>query len=233
MVGGLFLLEKLNRCKAPFYVQFELTTRCNNKCFFCYNNIGSTYGDELSTAEIKRILHEMSEVGVFRINFNGGEPLMRDDFFEICQYAHDLGFELHMNTNATLIDKVTAKRISQYMKSVCVSILSDIPQEHDSMSGRKGTFKEVIIGMDNLKSENVGIEVNVCTMMKNYKKLLPIAEMAVQHGCYTICSTRYILTDPSQSDLLMTPEATIELLNILNLIESKVGYPLKAGQPLK
>jgi len=217
------LIEKLNRCKAPFYVQFELTTRCNNKCFFCYNHIGNTYGDELSTAEIKRILFEMSEAGVFRINFNGGEPLLRKDFFEICQYAHDLGFELHMNTNATLIDEAVAKKISKYMKSVCVSILSDLPHEHDSMSGRKGALDEVLVGMDNLKSVNVGIEVNVCTMMTNYKKLFSIAEKAAQHGCYTICSTRYILSDPSQSNLLMTPEATIELLDILSSIESKVN----------
>ena len=94
---------RINRFKAPLYVQFELTERCNNKCYFCYNPLGRISGEELTTQEIFNILSQLREAGVFRINFNGGEPLMRTDFLQIAEYAYSLGFELHMNPNSTLV----------------------------------------------------------------------------------------------------------------------------------
>ena len=212
----------LTRCSAPFYVQFELTERCNNRCFFCYNEIGTTTGEELSFEEVIRILDEMSDAGVFKINFNGGEPLARDDIFDICSYAHNLGIQLHMNTNATLITNGVAKRISEYMPSVCTSLLSSDPERHDAMSGRVGAFDEAIRGIGYLRRHGVGVEVNVCTSMDNYKELYSIAEVAASHGCYAICATRYILTDTSQTHLVMTEEATVELIGILERIEREI-----------
>lgn len=210
------------RCSAPFYVQFELTQRCNNRCFFCYNAIGQVDGNELTTEEAKRILREMADAGVFRVNFNGGEPLAREDFLDICRYACDLGLELHMNTNATMITDTVAKQLSTLMRSVCTSMLSSDPQRHDAMSGRLGAFKETLLGMDHLHEHGVGIEVNVCTTMDNYRELYSIAEVAAVHGCYAICSTRYILTHESNSHLVMTADATMELVGILARIKQEV-----------
>lgn len=212
----------LSRCSAPFYVQFELTQKCNNKCFFCYNEIGEVEGKELSTNEAKSILDQLASAGVFRINFNGGEPLARPDFFDICRHASSLGLDLHMNTNATLITDAMAAQIAELMPSVCISLLSSSPARHDEMSGRKGAYGEVLIGMETLRRHGVKFEVNVCTTMENYKDLYAIAEVAAAYGCYTLCSTRYILTDKSQSHLVMTPESTLELADILLRIKSEI-----------
>lgn len=203
-------------------MQFELTQRCNNKCFFCYNEIGEVEGLELSTSEVKNILDQLAAAGVFRINFNGGEPLFRQDFFEICRHASSLGLDLHMNTNATLIDDSVAAQIAELMPSVCISLLSSNPDRHDEMSGRTGAYNEVLLGMDALRRNGVKFEVNVCTTMENYKDLYAIAEIAADHGCYTLCSTRYILTDKSQAHLTMTPESTLELAEILLKIKSEI-----------
>ena len=215
-------VSKITRCSAPYYVQFEVTRRCNNRCFFCYNEIGNVEGAELSTAEIKRVISEMCDAGVFKINFNGGEPLTRKDFFEFAEFAHDKGFQLHMNTNATLVTPEVATRISRLMPSVCVSLLSSIPEEHDLMSGRKGAFKEVLRGMDYLRDNGVSIEVNVCTTKKNFKRLPDIAQIAAQHGCSTLCSTRYILSSPDNIDLLLGPQETVALIHELLAIQESV-----------
>ncbi len=212
----------LSRCSAPFYVQFELTQKCNNKCFFCYNEIGEVEGQELSCDEAKNILNQLAEAGVFRVNFNGGEPLYRSDFFDICRHAKSLGLDLHMNTNATLITDTVAAQIADLMPSVCVSLLSSDPYQHDKMSGRKVAYYEVLAGMDALHKHGVKFEVNVCTTTDNYKDLYAIAEVAAAHGCYTLCSTRYILTDKSKLNLTITPEKTLELANILLRIKSEV-----------
>ena len=215
-------ITNITRCSAPYYVQFEVTRCCNNKCFFCYNEIGSIVGRELSTSEIRRIISEMSDVGVFKINFNGGEPLTRKDFFVFADYAKAKGFQLHMNTNATLVTAEIAKHISELMPSVCVSLLSSIPEEHDAMSGRKGAFSEVLRGMDFLRDNGVAIEVNICTTSSNYMRIPDIARIAADHGCSTLCSTRYILSSRDNVNLLMGQEETVSLIHMLLDVKSNV-----------
>jgi radical SAM protein with 4Fe4S-binding SPASM domain len=200
---------------APFYVQFEVTDRCNNRCFFCYNDKACTYGDELSCSEIKRILDELKVAGVFSINLNGGEPLMRDDFFEIMEYANVLGFDLHLNTNGTLVDDRAAKKISKCMRSICTSVLHSERESHDKATGRVGSYDEVMGGIRSLVKNGVNVEVNVCTSKDNYKDIYNIARLVSGLGCYALCSTRYILNHKDNASLLMDVQSTVKLVDML------------------
>ncbi len=205
----------VNKLSAPFYVQFEVTDRCNNRCFFCYNDKAPTFGNELTLKEIWSILRQLKEAGVFSINFNGGEPLMRPDFFEIMEYAHYLGFSLHMNTNATLIDDYKAKRIARCMGTICTSILRPDECGHDCDTGRKGAYRDAIKGIQTLVNNGVKVEVNVCTHKKNVEDIYKIAELVDSIGCYALCSTRYILNSKDNVDYLLDKEDTEFLIDTL------------------
>ena len=131
LAASLFLMCEIVRPSAPFYVQFEVTDACNHRCFFCYNEAARSRGTQLSTVEAKRLLDQMREAGVFSVNFNGGEPLSRPDFFELAEHAKTLGFDIHLNTNATLIDEDTADRLAGLFPSLCTSVLAATPEKHE------------------------------------------------------------------------------------------------------
>lgn len=209
------MIEKINRSKAPFYIQFELTERCNNKCYFCYNPMGHVDGNELKFSKIKQILDQLSKAGVFRINFNGGEPLMRSDLKEILEYAGALGFDLHMNTNATLITDDMAGFIAKYMTSVCTSILHSEKLKHDKMTGRVGAYDDVINGIKTFRRNGVKVEVNVCTSTENYEDIYNIGKLIAGLDCYALCSTRYILNDKNNKGFLLDSKATMKLVDML------------------
>ncbi len=209
------MIEKIHRGKAPFYIQFEITERCNNKCYFCYNPMGHVQGNELSLDKIKQILNQLSEVGVFRINFNGGEPLARLDLLDIIEYAGSLGFDLHMNTNATLVTDEIAEKIAKHMKSICTSVLHSDRVKHDKMTGRPGAYDDVINGIKTLRRHGVEVEVNVCTSSENYEDIYNIGRLIDSLGCYSLCSTRYILNDKSNKNLLLDTKATMKLIDML------------------
>ncbi len=217
------MLESIKRTKAPFYVQFELTERCNNKCYFCYNPLGHISGKELTLSKIKSILDELSDLGVFRINFNGGEPLVRDDFKDIVSYASSLGFELHMNTNSTLVTDDIAEFVSCHMKSVCTSILHSDRKTHDEMTGRVGAYDDAIRGIKTWRKHNVKVEVNVCTSTENYKDMYNIARLASDLDCYALCSTRYILNSKENVSHLLGKKETMELID--TLLKVKEDFP--------
>lgn len=177
----------------PLYVQFEVTYQCNNRCIFCYNDCDDRNIPSLSTKEAKRIISNLAACGVLGVNFNGGEPLARDDFFELASYAKELGLDIHLNTNATLVrDEVVAQKVARLFPSVCVSVLSSDPLTHDRLSGRKGSFREALHGLRLLHKENVYVAVNVMLCNDNAAGFDETLKLLNTLETQTILVTRFV-----------------------------------------
>jgi MoaA/NifB/PqqE/SkfB family radical SAM enzyme len=73
----------------PLYASFKLTSRCHFGCPFC--NVRNNKAPDLSTAEIKSILDNLSRSSVLMTSFEGGEPLLRTDIGELLTYARKHG----------------------------------------------------------------------------------------------------------------------------------------------
>ena len=86
------LAEELNAKAAalgvPYAAQMDITYRCNERCVHCY--LDHDDHGEMSFDEIRRVMSEMAEAGVFQLTISGGEPLLRNDFFPIVRHARDL-----------------------------------------------------------------------------------------------------------------------------------------------
>jgi len=62
--------DRALRLGVPLSVQLDLTYRCNEKCVHCY--LDHDDHGEMTTAEIKHLLGEMAEAGVFILTLSGG-----------------------------------------------------------------------------------------------------------------------------------------------------------------
>ena len=67
----------------------------------------------MTTAEIKDLLDQMADAGVFYLTISGGEILMRRDFFEILEHARVRTFCIKLKTNGVLIREQEAERHSR------------------------------------------------------------------------------------------------------------------------
>ena len=90
-------------------VRVSLTDRCNFDCVYCHNEgLGDTRGpmepadDEMSTDDVVRFLEVVSEFGVEKVKFTGGEPMLREDLEEIIRRTPD-GMETSLTTNGTFL----------------------------------------------------------------------------------------------------------------------------------
>src|SRR3974390_1308055 len=101
--------EKALRLGIPLSVQLDLTYRCNERCVHCY--LDHDDHGELTTAEVKGLLDQMAEAGVFYLTISGGEFLMRRYFFEILEHARKRTFCIKLKTNGILIRKQEADRL--------------------------------------------------------------------------------------------------------------------------
>ena len=108
------LMEEMsNRALAlgvPLSVHLDLTYRCNERCVHCY--LDHEDHGEMNTAEIKELLDQLAEAGVFFLVFSGGEIFMRRDLFELIEYARSLMFCVKLKTNAFMIGEKEADRLA-------------------------------------------------------------------------------------------------------------------------
>ncbi len=113
----------------PRVIQVSLTNRCNLNCRMCSISNSLPKEQELSTAQIFHIIDEARDYGIKELLLTGGEPLLRDDLFEIARYCRSNGLRNVITTNGTLIDEPMAESI----------INSDIDHMHFSIDGLEET----------------------------------------------------------------------------------------------
>src|ERR1700733_6930608 len=102
------MTEKALARNIPLSVQLDVTYRCNERCVHCY--LDHNDHGEMTTAEIRDLLDQLADAGVFFLPLRGGEVLMRMDFFEIVGYARRLLFDVKIKTNAFMIREKEADR---------------------------------------------------------------------------------------------------------------------------
>lgn len=90
----------------PLAVLAEITHRCPLQCPYCSNPVDmERAANELTTAEWRRVLGELADLGVLQIHFSGGEPTARTDLAELVQCASDVGLYSNLITSAVLLTK--------------------------------------------------------------------------------------------------------------------------------
>lgn len=180
------LLEEMTRralkLNVPLSVQLDLTYRCNERCVHCY--LDHDDHGEMTTAEIKHLLNEMAEAGVFILTLSGGEIFLRKDFFELLEYARrTLMFCVKLKTNAIMIRDREAARIRDLgVESVQISIYSHRPEVHDAITLVPGSLKRSLDAVRFLKSQGLRVIIANVLMTQNMQDYPGVRALAAELG---------------------------------------------------
>jgi len=176
------MTEKALKHNIPLSVQVDLTYRCNERCVHCY--LDHHDHGEMTTAEIKHLLEEMAEAGVFILTLSGGEIFLRKDFFEILEYARrQLLFCVKLKTNAILIREAEAARIRDLgVESIQISIYSHRPEVHDAITLVPGSLKRSIDAVRFLKSQGLRVILANVLMVNNAQDYKGVRALADELG---------------------------------------------------
>ena len=92
-------------------VCWDITSECNDNCAFCYRNSNNKV---LSLEDNKVILKKLIDLGVGKVSFVGGEPLLYNDLFELVRWGVDYGNKntlFSLTTNAILLTKYNQEEV--------------------------------------------------------------------------------------------------------------------------
>jgi len=165
-------------------VAWELTRNCNLNCIHCraQANMGPHAG-ELSTEECKSVLDQISEFASPTIILTGGEPLLREDIFDIIEHGQKRSLRLVIAINGTLLNSERAIRLKQYgIKRVSLSIDGKDEKGHDSFRGVTGSFASVLNATKILKEINLPFQINTTITKLNVEELKEIYKLVQSLG---------------------------------------------------
>ena len=177
------LIKSVVENKAPRVLDgsiaiWNFTNRCNLSCLHCYSKADLDSKDTLTTEKIFETLPKLKENGVKFLIFSGGEPLTRDDIYDIANRCKELGIITYLSTNGLYVGKKNAKKILDTFNYVGISIDGN-EKAHDYFRGLDGSFKmsmEAVRLLNSYHDTKVGIRF---TMTKDtYDDLEFIFELA-------------------------------------------------------
>jgi radical SAM protein with 4Fe4S-binding SPASM domain len=176
------MTEKALAKNIPLSVQLDLTYRCNERCVHCY--LDHEDHGEMTTVEIKHLLDEMAEAGVFILTLSGGEIFVRQDFFEILQYARfERQFCVKLKTNAIMIREHEAARLREIgVESIQISIYSHRPEVHDAITLVPGSLKRSLDAVRFLKSQGLRVILANVLMVHNLEDYQGVRALAEEMG---------------------------------------------------
>lgn len=211
------IMGRIFRYTFPVAMTFAITYKCQCNCIHC--SAGRHLNNnkkELSTIEAKAIINQAQNLGVSIIAFTGGEPLLRDDIFDLISHVDKKKAVPILFTNGQLITEDNAEKLAKAgLFSIFFSIDSNIPEEHDKARGMPGLFESALNGIKIMKSKGVFVGISSYATRSGtnkgiYKKLHSLAIKLEVHNLMLFdgVPTGKILKDTSE---MLTQEQREEI----------------------
>jgi MoaA/NifB/PqqE/SkfB family radical SAM enzyme len=129
----------------PELVILDLLHRCNLSCNICEIRKDKPAG-EFSLEEVKDIINQACSWPAKDFALSGGEPLLRDDIFEILDFVMKNKYHIGILSNGVLLSDDYIERLLPYLAggylSLSISLDSLTPAIHDDIRGVRGSFEK-------------------------------------------------------------------------------------------
>lgn len=153
-------------------VIWNLLRRCNLTCKHCYaTSADSVFRDELDTPAALQVIDDLAEAGVKVLILSGGEPLLRDDLFQLSAHARAHGMFVALSSNGTLIDESNIEQVSAADFDYVGISIDGLQDTHDSFRQLKGSFARSLKAMRLCRERGIRVGMRTTLTRDNYPQL--------------------------------------------------------------
>ena len=140
-----------------YSIQIESNLSCPQGCLFCYASSDNPPTKELPTEDIINILNSAKKMKVKAIDWLGGDPLLRKDWYKLMKIAQNIGLKNNIWTSGIpLKDSEIAKKAVEVSKGGFISVhLDSIDEEIYKKlhtGNPKNKIKSILKGVENVQS---------------------------------------------------------------------------------
>lgn len=164
----------------PVNVMLDVTNYCNNRCLFCYNPGDSAYrNDKIDVFSLKQIVSIIGESGTKEILYLGGEPFSFPEMHDILITGKKYGMLQRAVSNGSFLkNKATCRELEECgIDEIGFSFHSAHEAIHDKLAGRKGSFRDAMVAVENSLSAGISVSIQYSPTRLNSKQ--DIIELAI------------------------------------------------------
>lgn len=219
---------------APLAV--EVTSRCNRACVYCYNSwrTGSPVeGKELTASELVPLVNRaLDATGRRVVQLSGGEPLLREDLFEIVEKLRAPGRTISLVTDGGLVDDGAAGRLRDLgVGPVQPTLLAARREVHDRLKGVL-SFDATVAAIVRLRNAGVLVSVSFVATRANHSHFRDVVELCFALGVQTVAYSRFCNAGTGggpAGELTPTPEMIADDLDVAAWARSAFGMKVNVA----
>jgi len=211
--------------QSPHLVDWAITDKCDLNCRHCRGFSGR----EISTERARKLIDEIAELKPGWVIVEGGEPLLRDDLFELLGLMRQKQLEVHLITNGMLLSPHIITALKQLEVKVMVSIDGATAATYEAI--RTGaSFERVVQAAHDCAREGMLEAINFTILKMNYTEITGIFELAASIGVQkvTFLGLKPCHDYPQE---LLTPQEYGEAIRLVCQAAQKTGVEFFFDEP--
>ena len=213
-------------------VKLEVTHRCNLACIHCSSQALPSCSREMPLGKAFDVLGEVLAMGVSRIAFSGGEPLLWPGLCDAVRMCSDAGVAPSVYTSGSVDDAAAAmtRLKDSGTGSVVFSLFGARQDAHEDVTRRRGSFEKTMDAIDAAQHVGLAVEVHFVPMRMNYAQLPDVIELASRRRLKRVSVLRFVpqgrgAVGPSMA---LTHAENLELKRIIKRAPERI---VRAGSP--
>ncbi|MDV2494966.1 MAG: TIGR04053 family radical SAM/SPASM domain-containing protein [bacterium] len=169
--------------RSPFLVFWEITQACDLVCKHCRACAQpDRHPEELTLPLCHKLIEQLASFPQRPILvLTGGDPMKRDDVFEVIRAGIDAGLTVTMTPSATPL--VTPQAIEQLkaagLSRLAVSIDGVDAATHDAIRGVPGSFHLALQIIREARAVGLPVQINTMVSRRNVEQVDAMAELIV------------------------------------------------------
>lgn len=162
-------------------LDIHLTSYCNLRCRHCYTNACAENREMLPFELAVRTIREAKFIGIKKVHFSGGEPLLYSHINQILAETADGGLQVEVFTNGTVLTSEIISQLGAIGATVFVSLDGPKPF-HDPFRGKEGCFDDTVSNVARLIEKNVNVNLVTTVTKENFQWIDWCINWAGDHG---------------------------------------------------
>jgi cyclic pyranopterin phosphate synthase len=169
------------------YLRLSVTDRCDLRCAYCIPEGFKGFEepeDWLTFDEVERLLGLFARLGLKRVRFTGGEPLLRRNVVDLARRVAAIpGIEdLSLSTNATQMDRHAVALKAAGVTRLNISLDSLQPERVERINGRP-VLDQILAGIEASQAAGFGpVKINMVAMQENADEIDDVVAYCMERG---------------------------------------------------
>jgi radical SAM protein len=224
---------KVDFSVSPFIVIWEVTQSCDLVCLHCRADARRCRDPrELTTYQGRNLIDDIASFGSPLLVLTGGDPLKRDDIYDLISYSVGKGLRTTVSPSVTpLLTDDSVRRLKEAgISRIAVSLDGSTARIHDSFRGVRGSFAGTIEVLSLCAAEGIPIQVNTTVTRYNIGDFENIAELI--SGFNPVLWSVFFLVPTGRGRAVdgVSAEEYEEVFGKMHELSKSVSYDIKSTE---